>query len=278
LRGSGRASQAHVCLASRLGGSTSLARHSPRMCTLVRYACEAAKAWQGSLRMSRACVPAARPWRTRACAQARATHGAWHGAWYFEVRVAHLGATGHCRLGWSTRKGELQGPVGYDMFRRAACRMCYCKSVHGDRHACVLPRFGSSGCGPPGVRCAPARSYGYRDVDGSKVHCALRESYGAAWAEVGHAGRPRSILFPKSSRRVLRPLLRLVGGCSAAHRPHTITRQHVLGCSAAAWQAWVTASELLHVAAKADVPWHLCKCACAASKSLHAFFMRRRGM
>ncbi len=118
-------------------------------------------------------------------AQARATHGAWHGTWYFEVRVAHLGATGHCRLGWSTRKGELQGPVGYDMFRRAACRMYHCESMHGDSHACVLQRAGSSGCRPPGMRCALARSYGYRDVDGSKVHCALRESYGAAWAEVG---------------------------------------------------------------------------------------------
>ena len=51
--------------------------------------------------------------------QARATHGAWHGTWYYEVRIARLGETGHCRLGWSTRKGELQAPVGYDMYRRA---------------------------------------------------------------------------------------------------------------------------------------------------------------
>ncbi len=33
--------------------------------------------------------------------------------------MTHLGKTGHCRLGWSTRKGELQAPVGYDMYRRA---------------------------------------------------------------------------------------------------------------------------------------------------------------
>ena len=66
--------------------------------------------------------------------QARATHGAWHGTWYFEVRIARLGETGHCRLGWSTRKGELQAPVGYDMYRRAgaaapclaphSCKLC----------------------------------------------------------------------------------------------------------------------------------------------------------
>ena len=59
------------------------------------------------------------PRRDHAGWQARATHGAWHGTWYFEARMTHLGKTGHCRLGWSTRKGELQAPVGYDMYRRA---------------------------------------------------------------------------------------------------------------------------------------------------------------
>mmetsp|Transcript_11604 Transcript_11604/g.42437 ORF Transcript_11604/g.42437 Transcript_11604/m.42437 type:complete len:296 (-) Transcript_11604:123-1010(-) len=44
----------------------------------------------------------------------RATHGVAYGSWYFEVLVKHLGATGHCRLGWSTERGELQAPVGYD--------------------------------------------------------------------------------------------------------------------------------------------------------------------
>lgn len=46
--------------------------------------------------------------------QVRATRGAYGGTWYFEVRMTHLGATGHCRLGWSTKKGEVQAPVGYD--------------------------------------------------------------------------------------------------------------------------------------------------------------------
>lgn len=48
-----------------------------------------------------------------------------------------MGDTGHTRLGWSTEKGDLQAPVGYD-----------------------------------------ANSFGYRDIDGSKVHKALREKYG----------------------------------------------------------------------------------------------------
>ena len=40
--------------------------------------------------------------------QARATRGVYKGTWYFEIKVTHLGKTGHCRLGWSTKKGELQ--------------------------------------------------------------------------------------------------------------------------------------------------------------------------
>jgi hypothetical protein len=46
----------------------------------------------------------------------RASHGAHSGAWYCEVTVKHLGSTGHVRLGWCTRKAELNAPVGYDEF------------------------------------------------------------------------------------------------------------------------------------------------------------------
>ena len=67
----------------------------------------------------------------------RATRGVCEGAWYFEIKVVTLGETGHTRLGWSTEKGDLQAPVGYD-----------------------------------------GNSFGYRDIDGSKVHKALREKYG----------------------------------------------------------------------------------------------------
>ncbi|KAI4306735.1 hypothetical protein L6164_029988 [Bauhinia variegata] len=67
----------------------------------------------------------------------RATRGVVEGAWYFEIKVVKLGETGHTRLGWSTEKGDLQAPVGYD-----------------------------------------GNSFGYRDIDGSKIHKALREKYG----------------------------------------------------------------------------------------------------
>lgn len=44
----------------------------------------------------------------------RTTHGALEGAWYCEASITHLGPTGHARLGWATRKAELQASVGFD--------------------------------------------------------------------------------------------------------------------------------------------------------------------
>lgn len=73
---------------------------------------------------------------------ARATHGAFQGTWYFEVKITKLGKSGHVRLGWSTRKGDLQAPVGYDQ-----------------------------------------HSFGYRDLEGVKVHQANREAYGEPFTE-----------------------------------------------------------------------------------------------
>lgn len=45
----------------------------------------------------------------------RATRGGTEGAWYYEIVVKALGKTGHTRLGWSTWKGDLQAPVGFDI-------------------------------------------------------------------------------------------------------------------------------------------------------------------
>lgn len=72
----------------------------------------------------------------------RATHGFHQGTHYCEVTVEHLGETGHCRLGWSTKQAEINAPVGYDQ--------------HG---------------------------FGYRDLEGSKVHKASREEYGEPFGE-----------------------------------------------------------------------------------------------
>jgi len=44
----------------------------------------------------------------------RASFGVKEGSWYFEIHISpHSGNT---RLGWSTQKGDLQAPVGYDKF------------------------------------------------------------------------------------------------------------------------------------------------------------------
>ncbi|XP_020100253.1 protein TRAUCO [Ananas comosus] len=74
---------------------------------------------------------------TKGYRMVRATRGVMDGAWFFEIRIVRLGETGHTRLGWTTDKGDLQAPVGYD-----------------------------------------GHSYGYRDIDGTKIHKALRDKYG----------------------------------------------------------------------------------------------------
>ncbi|XP_061359640.1 protein TRAUCO [Gastrolobium bilobum] len=51
---------------------------------------------------------------TKGYRMVRSTRGVLEGAWYFEIKVVKLGETGHTRLGWSTEKGDLQAPVGYD--------------------------------------------------------------------------------------------------------------------------------------------------------------------
>ncbi|KAG6632410.1 hypothetical protein CIPAW_13G157500 [Carya illinoinensis] len=87
---------------------------------------------------------------TKGYMMVRATRGVVEGTWYFEIEVASLGESGHTRLGWSTEKGNLQAPVGYDEY-----------------------------------------SFGYRDIDESKVHKALREKYGEEGFPEGGLCRPK---------------------------------------------------------------------------------------
>ncbi|KAL8055526.1 hypothetical protein ABFX02_04G061800 [Erythranthe guttata] len=115
---------------------------------------------------------------TKGYRMVRATRGVVEGAWYFEIKVVRLGETGHTRLGWSTDKGDLQAPVGYD-----------------------------------------GNSFGYRDIDGSKVHKALREKYGGEGYQEGdvigfyinlpdggaYAPNPRCLVWHKGQRYVSAP-------------------------------------------------------------------------
>jgi Set1/Ash2 histone methyltransferase complex subunit ASH2 len=46
----------------------------------------------------------------------RATHGFHHGLYYFECEMNECdNEVSYARVGWSTRFGELQAPVGYDL-------------------------------------------------------------------------------------------------------------------------------------------------------------------
>ena len=48
---------------------------------------------------------------------ARASHGVHHGAYYWECLIHEsVDIRSHIRIGWSTRQGELQAPVGYDKY------------------------------------------------------------------------------------------------------------------------------------------------------------------
>jgi hypothetical protein len=51
---------------------------------------------------------------------ARATHGVHRGAYYWEAFILPDSQKhSHVRIGWCTRQGELQAPVGYDQYSYA---------------------------------------------------------------------------------------------------------------------------------------------------------------
>lgn len=80
----------------------------------------------------------------------RATAGAYQGTWYFEIKIDYLGKTGAVRVGWATRKAELQAPVGADVsgfsFRSIAGSKVHCGERHeygesfeqGDSIGCIM--------------------------------------------------------------------------------------------------------------------------------------------
>jgi hypothetical protein len=66
---------------------------------------------------------------------ARSTLFVNEGAWYFEVVVAHLGDSGHARVGWSTSKVELNAPVGFDEHGYGYCDVAGEKVHHRNRQS-----------------------------------------------------------------------------------------------------------------------------------------------
>lgn len=96
------------------------------------------------------------------------------GTWYWEAEVAHLGATGHARLGWSTRAADANAPVGFD--------------AHG---------YGYRDVGGEAVRRGWRREYGAAWKEGDVVGCLLHvpvpgggaDSLEAVAAPVGGKGK-----------------------------------------------------------------------------------------
>lgn len=66
---------------------------------------------------------------------ARSTLFVNEGAWYFEAVVAHLGDSGHVRIGWSTNKCELNAPVGFDEHGYGYCDVSGQKVHHRKRQS-----------------------------------------------------------------------------------------------------------------------------------------------
>ena len=66
---------------------------------------------------------------------ARSTIFVNEGAWYFEAVVAHLGDSGHMRIGWSTNKCELNAPVGFDEHGYGYCDVSGQKVHHRKRQS-----------------------------------------------------------------------------------------------------------------------------------------------
>lgn len=64
----------------------------------------------------------------------RATHGVHNGAYYWECQIVQTltHPSAHVRLGWSTRQGDLQAPVGYDRFSFGY------RDMGGDLMVCLL--------------------------------------------------------------------------------------------------------------------------------------------
>ena len=77
-------------------------------------------------------------------ASARATHGASGGCFYFEATVLTLGPSAGVRVGWSTRRAELQAPVGYDGFG-FGLRAASGEKVHAAKRAPYGPPFAKPG-------------------------------------------------------------------------------------------------------------------------------------
>jgi len=100
---------------------------------------------------------------------ARASHGVSEGAWYYEVVIEPH--TGNTRLGWSTAKGDIQAPVGYDK---------YSYSIR-DKDGNVFHQSIGKSFGEP---------YGPGDVMGFYIYLPAQDASSAATSSLSVGGPP----------------------------------------------------------------------------------------
>jgi len=69
-----------------------------------------------------------------------ASHGVKNaGGYYYEITVAALGSTGHARVGWKSKSGERNAPVGYDAYGYGY------KDIGGEKvHRAVTSAYGEA--------------------------------------------------------------------------------------------------------------------------------------
>lgn len=102
----------------------------------------------------------------------RATHGACEGTWFYEAKIEHLGTSGHVRLGWSTRKGELQAPVSIPTRLHLLNKLLF-KSPGIAKLQTSEPLIVTATCFlQVGY---DEYSFAYRDLEGVKVSSVLRD-------------------------------------------------------------------------------------------------------
>jgi hypothetical protein len=100
---------------------------------------------------------------------ARATNAVMSGLYYYEVEILEsFSENAHVRIGWSTRQGELQAPVGFDKHSFAY------RDIDGECSSVMVNALSSNS----DMFAHPGR------LIGSRVHDSVRiDNYGAAYGE-----------------------------------------------------------------------------------------------
>ncbi|AQL03116.1 Protein TRAUCO [Zea mays] len=144
---------------------------------------------------------------TKGFRMVRATRGVVAGAWYFEVKVVHLGPTGHTRLGWATNKADLQMPVGFDAYGFGYRDVDGAKVTKAWRD-----KYADEG-------------YGEGDVLGFYISLPDGERYEPKQPDlIQYKGMPFHVQVPKEEQKTPDPVPDLILNCESKKYPLLINR------------------------------------------------------